>query len=183
MPGHSSRRLGLWKEKVEGRTGSRNPRSKLLLLTSGKWRENLDHLLENEVEAAGDNADAADTTGTSVTTPLLVAQVPQSAPAAAVAPGAVPSPTSGTSQSLWISARTGKEKPSKPPLHLLPLTKYNSNDDVNRNNKWEEVPGFDGDSRDLQPVPASAYWFSTSSSPSLLCSSFASFFTRVETQT
>ncbi|KAK3501325.1 hypothetical protein B0T13DRAFT_525457 [Neurospora crassa] len=104
----------------------------------------------------------------SVTTPLLVAQVPQSAPAAAVVPGAVPSPTSGTSQYLWISARTGKERPSKPPLHLLPLTRYNSNDDVNRNNKWEEVPGFDGDSRDLQPVPASAYWLSTSSPPSLL---------------
>ncbi|KAK3499543.1 uncharacterized protein B0T23DRAFT_434759 [Neurospora hispaniola] len=137
---------GYGKKKWKG--GSRNPRSKLLL-TSGKWRENLDHLLENEVEAAGDNADAAGTTGTSVTTPLLVAQryLPVSA--------------------LWISARTGKEKPSKPPLHLLPLTKYNSNDDVNRN-KWEEVPGFDGDSRDLQPVPASAYWFSTSSSPSLL---------------
>ncbi|EAA32306.2 hypothetical protein GE21DRAFT_7595 [Neurospora crassa] len=164
-PATAAANWGYGKKKWKG--GSRNPRSKLLL-TSGKWRENLDHLLENEVEAAGDNADAAGTTGTSVTTPLLVAQVPQSAPAAAVVPGAVPSPTSGTSQSLWISARTGKEKPSKPPLHLLPLTKYNSNDDVNRNNKWEEVPGFDGDSRDLQPVPASAYWLSTSSPPSLL---------------
>lgn len=145
MPGHSSRRLGLWKEKVEGRKQEPEVEDVVdIRQVEGESRP----LAGNEVEAAGDNADAAGTTGTSVTTPLLVAQVPQSAPAAAVVPGAVPSPTSGTSPSLWISARTGKEKPSKPPLHLLPLTKYNSNDDVNRN-KWEEVPGFDRDSRDL----------------------------------
>ncbi|KAK3403304.1 hypothetical protein B0T20DRAFT_486273 [Sordaria brevicollis] len=148
------------------------------------WKENLDHLLEVvEVEADSVTApDAAGTTGTTgttgtqgtnITTPLLVAQVPQSAPAAAVVPGAVPSPTSGPSQgqslsagASWISStgtKTGKEgrsKPSipfKPPLHrVLPLAQPNSNarpgrdnNDVNRNNKWEEVPGSNGDGRDL----------------------------------
>ncbi|KAK3953054.1 hypothetical protein QBC32DRAFT_388840 [Pseudoneurospora amorphoporcata] len=85
------------------------------LAISAPWKENLDHLLEVEteieVEAAADTADAAGTTGTHATTPLLVAQVPQSAPAATVVPGAVP-------QSSWTSAwsKTGKEgnKPFPP---------------------------------------------------------------------
>lgn len=159
---------------------SRNPRSSRLLLTSGsgKWKENLDHLLEIQVEAQADAADAsagtAGTAGTNVTTPLLVAQVPQSAPAAAVVPcGVVPSPTRGTSSSGTLhltpaaSTKTGNGKveegnkpslPSKPPLHFrLPLAKRNSNarpgrghnNDVNRNNKWEEVPGSGSDGRDL----------------------------------
>lgn len=152
---------------------SRNPR----------WKENLDHLLEVEVEieVEANTADAAGTctAGTNVTTPLLVAQVPQSAPAAAVVPGAVPSPTtgSGTSQSWLTFPKTGKEGnkpslPSKPPLHhLLPCNSNarpgQDNNDVNRN-KWEGVPGSDGDGRGLGSKPASSCWSSSSTSPSLL---------------
>ena len=189
IAGHSSRRLGEGKKRWKR---SRNPRSKLLL-TSGKWKgkENLDHLLEVEVEieVEADTADAAGTqgtTGTNATIPLLVAQVPQSAPAAAVVPGAVPSPTSGTSLSSWTLSKTGKEEgnkpflPSKPPLRPLPLAKRNSNarpgqdnNDVNRNNKWEGVPGSDGDSRrwglGSKPASSGSCWSSTcSTSPSLL---------------
>ena len=181
-----------WGEGKKRWKRSRNPRSKLLL-TSGKWKwkENLDHLLEVEVEieVEADTADAAGTqgtTGTNATIPLLVAQVPQSAPAAAVVPGAVPSPTSGTSLSSWTLSKTGKEEgnkpflPSKPPLRPLPLAKRNSNarpgqdnNDVNRNNKWEGVPGSDGDSRrwglGSKPASSGSCWSSTcSTSPSLL---------------